>query len=282
MPEPEAVQVSILQYAAGSVSVSNVVYFQPSQTDERDTFAQLLSTNPQAVFDGMETSHGLVTAMLGQASPPPLSPPLLSPPSPFQSSAQDAGGDDVTLPAVTAGGGLAMLILAVLMGRRLYRRASRPKEASMPQPDKLVEVMSGTYKDSAEDWVNGQAAATGGQAQATDGADSAGIEETDLCEVPAEEKADQSWVNARRMLRGTHQLEWSELEMTKTIGSGSYGQVFLGRWRADEVAIKVVSLENHNSEVNTAAFIHEVRVAFSACDTFCRALWYPCDVSGKG
>jgi len=48
--------------------------------------------------------------------------------------------------------------------------------------------------------------------------------------------------------------------MTKSIGSGSYGQVFLGRWRADEVAIKVVTLESgHSSEASTAAFIHEVR-----------------------
>jgi hypothetical protein len=35
--------VVILQYAAGSVGVSNVVYISPSQIEERDAITQLLS-----------------------------------------------------------------------------------------------------------------------------------------------------------------------------------------------------------------------------------------------
>jgi hypothetical protein len=225
-----------------------------------------VGTSYSCVVGDVSPDCGIAGTNLGTTCPSP--PPPLSSPPPFESavdtslpsessSAQDAGGDDVTLPAVAAGGGAAVLILAVLMGTRLYRRAMRTKAASadpeLHKPDTLVEVMPTAgelvdkegHKDSAEDWGKGRA-------EVTNHAESANVEVT--------EKAEQPWIDARRTLRGTHQLEWSELQMTKSIGSGSYGQVFLGRWRADEVAIKVVTLENgHNSEASTAAFIHEVR-----------------------
>ena len=41
-------------------------------------------------------------------------------------------------------------------------------------------------------------------------------------------------------------------------GHGSFGQVFSGRYRASDVAIKVVNLNTVTQELETAAFIREV------------------------
>jgi hypothetical protein len=275
----EAMQVLILKYVAGSVGVSNVVYFQPWQRAERDAFAQLLATNPWAAVDRMNTSYGLVTASVDQDVVPPLS-PIYSPPL-SESSAPDAGGGVAPSLVAAAGAAAVALTLAVLVGWWLYRRAGPTAAVVSKKPDTVVEVMTAgkllsedNVQDSAQDWARVR-----GQVQAPDEAASSGIflEATDVCEADP----GQWWVAARRTLQGTHQLEWSELEMTKQIGSGSYGQVFLGRWRADEVAIKVVALEGRTSQANTAAFIHEVRVVVTHAISSRKGLSDRCDVCAR-
>jgi len=59
-------------------------------------------------------------------------------------------------------------------------------------------------------------------------------------------------------LSNTIELDWSEIQLLKMIGQGSFGQVFKGSWRSNEVAVKILSLSENSKEKELAVFKKEV------------------------
>jgi hypothetical protein len=233
--------VSILGYTAGSTTVAYVVYFPRSHTTQRNALATALSSDPLAIFSftnsSLATSYGNVTASVVLDSPPPLPPrafttgvdllppaaqaaappgELLSPP-PLSGEGSTGGSDVATVAGVVGGGSLAFAAAAFLVWRCLRARSKRlragAEKAVSPAGDK-GQVFLGVdgYKDSAEDW----------QAANKKREEAAKAGEGGLVEVlvPGEDK----WKDARLKLGGTHQLEWTELELQKLVGACQRGR----------------------------------------------------------
>lgn len=247
-------------------------------------------------------------------SPPqssPLPPSLSLSTNPQRSSA--AGGDVAAVAGAGGGGGVLAVAGAVAVWWLVRHRRKRRKQQMDEQAkisDRLGEAATlqgmKVLMDSAEDYKEAESEkkkAKREEVKTVVHADTNAemiVHEVELDSHPVAmvdprggvEEEDAQWRDARLKLDGAHQLEWSELELTKAVGAclwgrraqvhafhtsnilqftqniravgaadtgrGSFGQVFLGRWRASEVAIKVMHMNANALEVQTAAFVREV------------------------
>ena len=72
-------------------------------------------------------------------------------------------------------------------------------------------------------------------------------------------------------------ISYSEVELEKKIGTGSYGVIYRGRWRGEVVAVKKLKVESDDVENNIAAFAEFRREVW-----LMSGLQHPCIVNLKG
>lgn len=55
-------------------------------------------------------------------------------------------------------------------------------------------------------------------------------------------------------------MEWSDLEIQKPIGKGSYGCVYLASWHETPVAVKIVSLGSSSNSSRMLTYTDSIEV----------------------